>query len=1087
MKSIAQLTRQPLKTLSGIVLVALAVAVLCVCLGQAAAAANMRTSMEESYATVALPTNKYLDGRTPEEVLAAVEQLIAENPDLILQDSYSGLASAYIPELHPDNYTNYFTQRSSSSNDILQAYPTGAPYTCAMLEITLTEMIFQITWYTDTPVAELRGTIERVIGLEQGYADPTGFEVILTVDITDQAAWEEYTSDLVIGQRYLVYGTDYVDRDFLLRREIFRETLPEGSVPGVSAAGTAIERFEPENLTYFFPEEEWDSLPGSEVIYSGDTVIYSVPAMDVAYYSYWYEKEDGTRDYMVKCFSLDEMRYSYNKVSLTLQDLSEISGREVDQTPTLIALSGTAEEFLASQEGELWQQALEDLQISNQSFPVVGVDDLRYVGEFATQDTTIAEGRYFTPEELESGANVCVISQLVAQQNGLSLGDTITLRYYNSDENSPLYRSIRNNVNIINHTAAYHTAATPFAGEAETYTIVGLYEQSTLWAGAGDNLYAFTPNTVFVPKNSVTGEMDYSYMGMFRSLVLRNGGISDFELLLEVSDQAGLFMCYDQGYEELANNLYGYEVIADQALRVGLIVYAVVLMLYFVLFPARQGKTLAIMASLGATRWEKLRHVNVSGLGILIPGTLIGLGAGIGLRQKVIQELTSAAEVVLPLEMDPVSLILIAAAQFLLAALLTGLLSIPLTRKKSLMKRRGLTESIRQLRKTPLNTWVVTGFACLIVLVLCALNASNEAERENYERSRLEIPVTVTVMNPQGDQSTGLNLDTWVVNLLTGDFDWGLSEYLTDIRLEFDRDITSINGESADRKMRAMMSVGCAPELLPLTDSSITWLDGYDASIFEGEELVCIVPEGYTLDADPSTDTQELELYFWTEERITDSMGVVISLEEYDYSCTLTVVGTYVSSLGAEDIYCPYRIGDAVCTRLRLGKVLESASATLKNNDDLEAFREAAGKFFLEPGESSGKQGEYSLKIDTKALRKAEAVMNNSIIINQISTLLVFILSAGAGFFLGFLMIRSRKREIILMRTLGKPNGSIYLEFAAEQMGRVLLGALLGGLAFRWQPLGRISLFVLIYFLGLSGALLLFLNSRLITNMKEDA
>ena len=43
-----------------------------------------------------------------------------------------------------------------------------------------------------------------------------------------------------------------------------------------------------------------------------------------------------------------------------------------------------------------------------------------------------------------------------------------------------------------------------------------------------------------------------------------------------------------------------------------------------------------------------------------------------------------------------------------------------------------------------------------------------------------------------------------------------------------------------------------------------------------------------------------------------------------------------------------------------------------------------------------------------------------------------------------------------------------------------------GGAVFLWKPLSRLTLFAAVYFLCLSGALLLFLNSKLLTTIKED-
>ena len=56
MKTIKQLLRQPLKTLLGVILMTLAVAVLCVCVGQALAAQTTKQQLDERFSTVAVPS-----------------------------------------------------------------------------------------------------------------------------------------------------------------------------------------------------------------------------------------------------------------------------------------------------------------------------------------------------------------------------------------------------------------------------------------------------------------------------------------------------------------------------------------------------------------------------------------------------------------------------------------------------------------------------------------------------------------------------------------------------------------------------------------------------------------------------------------------------------------------------------------------------------------------------------------------------------------------------------------------------------------------------------------------------------------------
>lgn len=1083
MKSVRQLLRQPMKTLTGIVLVALAVAILCVCVGQAAAAANMRAAVEASYKTVALPTGKFLYEEDMESVRQWTDKLIEENGHIVLQDSYTGLASAWIPELQPDNYVSYLRSNvaTQQQNQILTADPRGAPYTGALLEITL-DSFTGICYQSPSGIVttELRGTILQAVSLEAGYNDPAGYGIFLTLTAENQESMNALLESLTPGQRYLVYGMDYTDRDWLLRSTMIESTISDGKdgYNATAGEGFEVQKFTPENLFFFNgeTEEEWQAL-----IDRGEAI------KNVAYYRQDFINNRGKKDYYIEAFTAWEMVHYYNKIGLTLQNYSLETGNSAHETPTIVPLSTTVEEFLASTEGKLWADTVAQNQINQHTFPIACVDDLRFVAEFATQNTTVTQGRIFTDEELASGAKVCIISDTLAAKNGLQLGDTIQAQFFAPDETHPHYTDISKNQGIINATADYYTAGATLESKEE-YVIVGIYTQSSLWDTTAENLYAFTPNTIFVPKSSVAGTMKFGENGMFRTLLLKNGSVTEFSALLSAAGLESLFNCYDQGYSDLVENLFSYDMIARQALQIGLIVYAIVLGLYLLMFPGRQGKVIATMSSLGANRKRRICHIVLGSLGILLPGTVIGIGLGIVLRQEVLDALTQTVSVEIPLEMDPKSLILIGILQLLFASVVVTIMALPISRERSLMQKRSVLEHFSRLRKIPLYTWAAALLALIISVVLCALSASNEAEYANFEKARQEVPVTVTVTDPKGEKSTDMDLAGWVADVFSGEFNWGLSDYLKDVTIKMHQKIETVNGSFTDLRLQGIMSVGSAPELSPVTGSHVTWYDGFDESILLTYEPVCLVPEGFTEDFDPSTPEQEVNLYFYREWKKTDSMGAVIDSGEFSYDCVLTVVGTYVSTVNAQDIYAPYYIARTASTKLGTSPTLHSASATLKDNKTLEKFQTVAYKYFLEPGPDAEPKGlrVYGLKIEVGSLHKAEAVLTNSLTINRISTYLVFILSAGAGFFLGFLMIRSRKREIILMRTLGKPNGRIYLEFALEQMLRVLLGVAVGGAFFQWNPLDWLGWFVLIYFVGLSAALILFLNSRLITNMKED-
>lgn len=675
MKVLKQLFRQPGKTLAGILLILLATAILCTSVGQAAAAASTEAALNEQFTTVALPTLKYqqkeIDGwpvferKLPYEIADWMEKTAADNPDLVKTIASPGLASAYISSLRPEHYTAhpYFPYTWISNHKEMLPLPNGAPYSCAMLEVKLDEIIGTpeisildlsfADWLSEVSShysVILKGTIEKVIGLGSDFPNPEGFSVYLTLEMPDKESFDGL--DLQIGETYLTYGMDYFDWDWWLRQCIRQEKNME------------IEAFQPDKFQYpTKPEttgnEAQKKNPDGEI---------------VAYY-------DGIG------LSAGEMKLVHT-ISLTLKDENILKGcAEAYRMPTITKFSGGAEAFLNSEDGVLWKETLERIEINNQAFPVIGVENINYLADFARAEARIVTGRDFTSSELNNGEKVCLLSQSLASANGISVGDTIPVRYYNYDWDSPYQTYLESGRGIVNPTACFYTATTPFAGETEYYTVVGLYRNQE-WADPDENLYSFTPNTIFVPKTSVTGSMDFGNQGLFRTLVLNNGSLSDFLALTAQAGYEGLFTCSDQGYSEIAGSLYDFCSAANRMLWIGASLSGIMVLLYLFLFPMQQNKNLFTMGSLGASRKERILYLVQYSSAILFPGVILGWGTSMLLCQKVTQALMASAESVIAVDRNTGVLVLTAIAALTIILFLNLLLAVPMTKQKQLMKKR---------------------------------------------------------------------------------------------------------------------------------------------------------------------------------------------------------------------------------------------------------------------------------------------------------------------------------------------------------------------------------------------------------------
>lgn len=734
MKAIKKLLRQPIKAVAGILLVAIAVAVLCVCAGQSLAARETQERLNQSYLTLAFPESDVEGAQS--RWLDAYAQ---EHPEVVKEVSRVGLASAYIPELTIDNWTQHWHKPLVTTSNLF------TPYDTAILEITLTDIgevqdapqthakyedgVFildengvsiPIEFYGKPITVQLAGTVERVIALEEGYPDPVGFTVHISLTIDTQRMLDAL--NLEVGGRYLVYGTNYVDTDWQLRHR----------------AGQIMTW----NKDAELPEWDLNTFKG---IYDYDTYEQD----GITYYTYWTRDEYGALNEVITVDSLEDVPSigfkckigdlyhgmtvsdlkQFRSITMTcsrdvripntsvyqtedgqwvFEDGGEISyvdqfghavviipqdkNAQLYRAPTIARLTGSAEDFLASEEGTLWSEALCNVEVNNHAFAFLGVDSLGYIENFDRSEAKIIQGRDFTAEELKNGAKVCVISKQLAEANGLTVGGTIEPEFYDPDMGLKYQLPMSNNGFL--PKPFYFFENTTQLQEAQSYTIVGIYEQNDPTPSLIDeygeivNRYGFTANTIFAPKASIDAAMYERESGLFKTVVLRNGSLKEFQL---AAIEAGLgeeFQYTDNGYSTVEGSLATYRENAARALIVGTTVYGILLLLFLLLFPARERAVLLTMEALGAERPRRIGYLLSSSLGLLIPGTILGAGGGMLLWDKVAAALSENGAAMLDIRMNAGSMTAVAVMQLVIALTFVLLLAVHATKNKNLFQRK---------------------------------------------------------------------------------------------------------------------------------------------------------------------------------------------------------------------------------------------------------------------------------------------------------------------------------------------------------------------------------------------------------------
>lgn len=380
-----------------------------------------------------------------------------------------------------------------------------------------------------------------------------------------------------------------------------------------------------------------------------------------------------------------------------------------------------------------------------------------------------------------------------------------------------------------------------------------------------------------------------------------------------------------------------------------------------------------------------------------------------------------------------------------------------------------------RIRRRPAFSAMIALFSAGITFALCVLYAGKAEAREQYQEIYRKIDVFCTVTNLAGDRSDRLDIQSGTIAHFTDGGD--LAPLLEAVQIKGSSEIRW-NGEVYT--LAGITSLVIEPKLWPENGCTIFWKGNNQESFFAGQAMQCIIP-------------RELEKKLVEAGVYGESFPLEIGSaqrHEQVFQGSLSIVGTYQ---GANDtiIYCPWQTYVAILQAVGRSKTADSLQATLRSNDQLPALREAASRYFAKPDAAfTGMDyvGELYLGLDINDLKlqQAEKTMQNSLHLNAVAVSLTFVFSMGTGIFISFLMVRSRRREIALMRTLGASNLRVYAEFALEQMIFVLLGVAAGGAGYMWTPAVWLVLFVCVYFAGLSGALFVMLRKKLLASMKEE-
>jgi len=295
----------------------------------------------------------------------------------------------------------------------------------------------------------------------------------------------------------------------------------------------------------------------------------------------------------------------------------------------------TLEEALRSPMGEAIADVLLATEKNSNRLNMVTTGNLESFFMFNQHRAHIEEGRGFTRQEYGDGARVAVVPRVLAANNDLTVGDTITLQFFEGEFKSVTYTSTTSmsssdgSVVITDRSSFRSWQPGGFVSgvqESEFYEfeIIGIYFAPP--ARIENDPQGIPLNTIFIPDKAFAGFEPVMTDGELRmwgddraespflnTIVVPNGRIEEFRRNINalIPGYGNFFMFYDQGYSTVRSAL-------DNLLRNGWFIFvlcfagwciaALVFCLFFIL---RKRKETDLLYALGVRRKDRFRWVFV--------------------------------------------------------------------------------------------------------------------------------------------------------------------------------------------------------------------------------------------------------------------------------------------------------------------------------------------------------------------------------------------------------------------------------------------------------------------------------------------
>ena len=306
-------------------------------------------------------------------------------------------------------------------------------------------------------------------------------------------------------------------------------------------------------------------------------------------------------------------------------DMSLSDPMTLDWCPQLYPLKDLPENYLDLPEFAPLREMIELTDADSHTLDVVYTDDMSAIMRFAEGSMQLTDGRMLTIDDSENRNNVCVMNSRYMSENGLEIGDRITLML--GDELFEQNQSLG--------AVAVVRERYPGVLTKQEFEIVGAYRDVDTMAKQTENLHwAYSRNTVFVPLPFLPVEVPDDHVvkpGEFSFIIGDPRDISAFleEALPVIEGELGLTLFFsDGGWSVIESQIGQAGASASVRLAASSLSVAAAVCLTAYLFIWRKRKEYAVMRALGTTRPVANRSLYVPLAVLGLSSTAVGTALG---------------------------------------------------------------------------------------------------------------------------------------------------------------------------------------------------------------------------------------------------------------------------------------------------------------------------------------------------------------------------------------------------------------------------------------------------------------------------